>query len=72
LATITRAALAACGGEGTGELRPSLERIGALARGRLDEIGDEGEAGRLGEAGDRGQLRLDAETGAALPSVETR
>jgi hypothetical protein len=62
-----RAALAAGDCEGTGELRPPLERIGALAGGCLDELGEESKAGGLGEAGDGGLLRLDAEAGAALP-----
>ena len=57
-----RTALATGGREGAGELRPAFERIGALAGGRLDELGDEGEPGRLGEAGDGSLLRLDAET----------
>ena len=38
--------------EGGGELRPAIERIGALSGLHLDEFLEEGDALGLGEAGD--------------------
>ena len=49
-----------------GELRPAVERVGALAGLDLGEGLDQVEALGLGEAGERGLLRLEAKAGAAL------
>jgi hypothetical protein len=62
-----RTALTAGGREGAGELRPPLERVGALAGCRLHELGGDGESSHLGKVGDGRLLRLNAQAGAALP-----
>ena len=48
------------------QLRPAVERIGALAGLDLGELGDDLEAFGLGEGGDGLALRFEAEAGAAL------
>ena len=54
------------GGQGGGELRPAIERVGALARLDLAEGLGQGVAFGLGKAGERGLLRFEAEAGASL------
>ena len=55
-----------------GELRPAVERVGALAGLGLDVLGDDGDALGFGEPRDRRALRFDPEPGALLlPSRDT-
>ena len=61
-----RLALPAGLGQCGGELRAAIERVGALARLDLDELGDDLEPLGLGEPGDGGALGVNAEPGAAL------
>ena len=49
------------------ELRPALQRIGALAGFNLNELARDGETLALAELGDGTMLRLQAQAGAALP-----
>jgi hypothetical protein len=60
------------GSEGGCELRAAVERVGAFAGLRLDELGDDGEAFSFGEPGDRRALRFDPEARALLLLCETR
>src|SRR3954452_15998760 len=53
-------------------MRAAIERVGALAGLRFDELGDDREALGFGEPGDRRALRLDTEPRALLlPSSDT-
>src|SRR5262249_57324620 len=55
-------------GQGGGQLRPALERVGPLAGFHLNELLSELVALGLGESLDRRFLRLEPEAGAALPA----
>ena len=72
LETRTQHLAVRAGAERGCELRPPIERVGALAGFGLDVLGDDGDALGLGEAGDGRALRLDAEARALLLPVETR
>ena len=61
-----RLSVAAGAGQGGGELRAAVERVGALARLDLSELGGDLEALGLGEAGDGGALSVNAKPRAAL------
>ncbi len=63
-----RLPVAAGASQGGGELRAAVERIGALARLDLSELGGDLEALGLGEAGDGGALGVEPEPRAALLS----
>ena len=64
------AALAA--GQGGGELRPAVERVGALAGLGLDELGDDREALGFGEARDGGRCASIPRPERCCCRVETR
>ena len=57
-----------CSCQGCRELRPALQRIGALAGFDLDELVSDGETLALAELGDGTTLRFQAQAGASLPS----
>ena len=61
-----RLALPAGLGQGGGELRAAVERVGALARLDLSEFGGDLETLSLGKAGDGGALGVEPEPRAAL------
>jgi hypothetical protein len=48
-------------GEGGAKLRPAIERVRALPRLNLDELGDDLEVLGLSETGDSGTLSFEAE-----------